>query len=129
VALSVNLTDNDDWEDHYGGTMAREVGIASIVATVCLTLLPGPVASANDSGAFIDYLASNGTDVSTPELSYAAIDYGRVICDVLEANQSVSETLDYLVNRQQRPRPFAEARMWLIGSVSYLCPDQLHTRN
>jgi serine/threonine-protein kinase len=34
-----------------------------------------------------------------------------------------------MVNRQQQPQPFAEARVWLIGSVSYLCPDQLHTRN
>lgn len=109
--------------------MFRLVGVASLFAALGLALMPGATAHADDSAAFISYLASNGQDVSTPELSYAAIDYGRAICDLLEANQSVSLTLDFLVNRQQRPQPLPEARMWLIGSVSYLCPDQLTTRN
>jgi uncharacterized Ntn-hydrolase superfamily protein len=109
--------------------MARFIGAAVAVAVIGLGVAPAPGASADDSAAFVDYLASNGVNVSTPERSYAAIDYGNSICDLLEANQSVSQTLDFLVNRQQQPQPFAEARIWLIGSVSYLCTDQLHTRN
>jgi hypothetical protein len=109
--------------------MMRPIGVALTATLVSFGIGLAPPAGAENSAAFVDFLASNGENVSTPELSYAAIDYGRQICDVLTANQSVSQTLDFMVNRQPRPQSFESARKWLIGSVSYLCPDQLHTRN
>jgi hypothetical protein len=95
---------------------------AACASSVAL-LLTAPLAHAGDSSDFVNYLAANGQNVSSPEISYASIDLGEAICGLIEANHSVSSALEYMVNRSPRPRSYPEARIWVDGSLSYLCPE------
>ena len=102
--------------------MLRLKCAAICVAVMALT--QAGVAEADSSEDFIDYLASKGEDVSTPELVFSAIDLGEVYCELLEIKQSVPNMLDNMVNRPGASFHTPEsARMWLTASMAYLCPE------
>jgi Protein of unknown function (DUF732) len=73
-----------------------------------------------DNADFIQFLGSNGENVSTQEIQNLYIDLGQAICQHLDASQNPNATVDYLVSLGHTNR---NANMWLSGSVLYLCPQ------
>ncbi len=100
---------------------------ATTVASIAMLAAPATAAHADSSGDFIKYLAANGEPANaTPELAFRAIDVGQAICGLLNRYQSVSRTLDFMVNNGEVPKSPQNARLWLVGSVAYLCPENAH---
>ena len=85
-----------------------------------MVLASAPPANAGDYDGFINYLVQNGKPVSTPAQVHAAIKVGESACVLLDANQSVAGALKDMVDTGM---PFADARLFLIGAVAYLCPE------
>ena len=100
--------------------MVRGVSAAVVAVGVGLGLACAPPVNADDYDGFINYLVQNGKDVSTPTQVHAAIKVGESACVLLEANQNVAGALNDMVDSGM---PFDDARLVLIGSVAYLCPE------
>lgn len=95
--------------------------IACIVAS---SLLNSTVASADTLGPFIDYLDSNGVDVSTTDAQDADVELGQAICGLYAAALKVGKNPNHDVMTQLEARHTQdEAAMWLVGSVNYVCPQ------
>jgi hypothetical protein len=114
--------------------MNREmIAVAVVASGIVLGLAAAPIASAEGASDFVNYLAANDPDFKR-EAGYEAIDVGYSICGLLESEQNfeedadmpgtpVSRTLDFMTAADGMRRSFDNARIWLIGSVSHLCPE------
>lgn len=116
----------------------RAVRVAVAVVGVWLGLASGPPASADvydDFGVrvadrpFFDWLAKDGRYVLTPDSFKLAIKLGDSICGLVDRSQGSGSALKYMTTTpmpgQSRPMAPGEARWWLNGSVSNLCPELL----
>ncbi|HEV7854811.1 MAG TPA: DUF732 domain-containing protein [Mycobacterium sp.] len=84
-------------------------------------------ASADTLGPFIDYLDSNGVDVSTIDAQNADVELGKAICGMYPPALRVGANPNDGVMAALRPRHTeAEAAMWLVGSVNYVCPQYVY---
>lgn len=75
---------------------------------------------------FFDWLAEDGRYVLTPESFKLAVRLGDAICGLVDRSQNLDSALEYMVTTpmpgQSRPMTVSEARWWLNGSMSNLCP-------
>jgi hypothetical protein len=95
--------------------------------TVSIGLLNPAAASADTLGPFIDYLGSNGVDVSTIEEQNAAVELGQAICGMYPTSLKVGADPNHDVMAALQPRHTQdEAATWLVGSVNYVCPQYVY---
>ena len=97
--------------------MIKATLVTTLIAFGAAMGAPALAHADSDSYGFIDYLARQGEDVSTPEVQYAAIDYGYSICNLYEVSQSNDHVLQVMMRGSQN------VAVYTVGSVLYLCPE------
>jgi hypothetical protein len=97
--------------------MIKAIMIAAVITIGAATSAPALAHADSDSYGYVDYLMRHGEDVSTPEIQYAAIDYGYSICNLYRASRSNDVVLQTLMQGSQN------VPVYSVGSVLYLCPE------
>jgi hypothetical protein len=99
----------------------------ALACIVGASLLCPTVASADTLGPFIDYLDSNGVDVSSIEAQNADVELGNAICGMYPPALRAGANPNHDVMAALQPRHTQdEAAMWLVGSVNYVCPQYVY---
>jgi hypothetical protein len=97
--------------------MIKASMIAALITMGAAISAPTLAHADSDSYGYLDYLMRNGEDVSTPEVQYAAIDYGYSICNLYRVSRSNAVVLQTMMQGSQN------VPVYTVGSVLYLCPE------
>ena len=93
--------------------------IGFIVFSAAALLATAPSANADEYG-FLDYISSEGENVSTYEIQQAAVRYGYAICDLYESSQSNSHVLNFMMDEGSMSDD--QIALYTVASVRELCP-------